>query len=76
MLAKLSLTLALSHEPDVLIMDEPTSGLDPLIREEFLDGVLRVLCEEEKTVLFFEPHAERRAADRGSRGADLRGAAC
>jgi len=52
MLAKLSLVLALSHEPEVLILDEPTSGLDPLIREEFLDGVLRVLCEGEKTVLF------------------------
>ena len=52
MLAKLSLTLALAHDPEVLILDEPTSGLDPLIREEFLDGVLRLLCEGQKTVLF------------------------
>jgi ABC-2 type transport system ATP-binding protein len=52
MLAKLSLTLALAHDPEVLILDEPTSGLDPLIREEFLDGVLRLLCEGQKAVLF------------------------
>lgn len=54
MLAKLSLLLALSHDPEVLILDEPTSGLDPLVREEFLDGVLRGICERERerTVLF------------------------
>jgi ABC-2 type transport system ATP-binding protein len=52
MLAKLSLLLALAHDPEVLILDEPTSGLDPLIREEFLDGVLRAICAEQRTVLF------------------------
>lgn len=52
MAVKLALLLAISHEPDVLILDEPTSGLDPLIREEFLDGVLRTICERERTVLF------------------------
>lgn len=52
MLAKLSLLLALAHEPEILILDEPTSGLDPLIREEFLDGVLRAICAERRTVLF------------------------
>jgi ABC-2 type transport system ATP-binding protein len=55
MAAKLALTLALSHEPEVLILDEPTSGLDPLVREEFLDGVLRTLAEGELTV-FFSSH--------------------
>ena len=52
MLAKLSLLLALVHDPEVLILDEPTSGLDPLVREEFLDGVLRGICQRERTVLF------------------------
>ena len=52
MTVKLALLLAIAHEPDVLILDEPTSGLDPLIREEFLDGVLRAVCERERTVLF------------------------
>jgi ABC-2 type transport system ATP-binding protein len=52
MLAKLSLLLAVAHEPELLILDEPTSGLDPIVREEFLDGVLRTICEAQRTVLF------------------------
>lgn len=52
MVAKLALLIAVAHEPELLILDEPTSGLDPVVREEFLDGVLRTLCERERTVLF------------------------
>jgi ABC-2 type transport system ATP-binding protein len=52
MLFKLTLGLAVSHEPDVLVLDEPLAGLDPLAREEFLDGVLRTICERGRTVLF------------------------
>ena len=52
MSAKLSLLLAIAHEPEVLILDEPTTGLDPMAREEFLDGVLHALCEGPRTVLF------------------------
>jgi len=52
MVVKLALLIATAHEPELLILDEPTSGLDPLIREEFLDGVLRAACERQRTVLF------------------------
>lgn len=52
MLAKLSLLLAISHEPELLILDEPTSGLDPIIREDFLEGVLCMPFERDHTVLF------------------------
>ena len=52
MLAKLSLVVALAHEPDLLVLDEPLSGLDPIARDEFLDGVLRGICGGERTVLF------------------------
>lgn len=40
MRAKVSLALALSHDPDLLILDEPTSGLDPLVRRDFLESMV------------------------------------
>ncbi len=52
MVVKLSLLLAVSHQPELLILDEPMSGLDPLMREEFLDGVLQTICQRQRTVLF------------------------
>ena len=52
MLAKLSLLLAVAHDPELLVLDEPMAGLDPIAREEFLDGVLRTICERGQTVLF------------------------
>ncbi|MBN1908962.1 MAG: ABC transporter ATP-binding protein [Pirellulales bacterium] len=55
-LAKLSLLLAVVHDPEVLILDEPMAGLDPVAREEFRDGVLRTVCERGHTV-FFSTHA-------------------
>jgi ABC-2 type transport system ATP-binding protein len=40
MRAKVSLALALSHNPELLILDEPTSGLDALVRREFLESMV------------------------------------
>ena len=51
MLVKLSLLLAVSHDPELLVLDEPMAGLDPVAREEFLDGVLRTICDRGQTVL-------------------------
>jgi ABC-2 type transport system ATP-binding protein len=51
MLVKLALLLAVAHEPELLLLDEPLSGLDPIAREEFLDGVLRTICDRGQTVL-------------------------
>ena len=42
MRAKVSLALALAHEPRVLILDEPTSGLDTMVRREFLEGMVDI----------------------------------
>src|SRR5215510_4395411 len=48
--AKVGLSLALAHNPEVLILDEPTSGLDLLVRREFLANMVR-LAGEGRTIL-------------------------
>lgn len=55
MRTKYAIALALSHDADLLIMDEPTSGLDPLVREELLDILYRLIEDERKSV-FFSTH--------------------
>jgi ABC-2 type transport system ATP-binding protein len=37
---KVALAAALPYRPKLLILDEPFSGLDPLVREEFMEGLL------------------------------------
>lgn len=37
---KMSLACALPYRPKLLVLDEPFSGLDPLVREEFMEGLL------------------------------------
>jgi ABC-2 type transport system ATP-binding protein len=37
---KMALACALPFRPKILILDEPFSGLDPLVREEFMEGLL------------------------------------
>ncbi|MEG0918310.1 MAG: ABC transporter ATP-binding protein [Anaerovoracaceae bacterium] len=51
MKVKYALTLALSHNAELLILDEPTSGLDPVSRDDLLD-VFMDLCDKGKTILF------------------------
>ena len=40
MRAKVGLSLAMAHDPDLLVLDEPTSGLDSLVRREFLESMV------------------------------------
>ena len=49
---KLMLSMALSHNANLLILDEPTSGLDPMMRDEFTDIIQNFVEDEEHTVLF------------------------
>jgi len=55
MMMKASLTMALSHHAELIIMDEPTSGLDPIFRRELLD-ILHQLMEDENKTIFFSTH--------------------
>jgi len=50
MRAKVSLALAMAHQPELLVLDEPTSGLDTLVRREFLESMVD-LAAEGRTVL-------------------------
>lgn len=37
---KMALMCALPYRPKLLVLDEPFSGLDPLVRDEFMEGLL------------------------------------
>ena len=65
MVAKLGLLIALAHRPELLVLDEPTSGLDPVIREDFLESVLRSDTMDQRTILFSSHHVDdvERVAD-------------
>ena len=49
---KFSLAVALSHDAKLIIMDEPTSGLDPIIRDEVLEILQKIIADGGKSILF------------------------
>lgn len=55
MMMKASLTIALSHQAELIIMDEPTSGLDPIFRRELLDIFRDLMVDGERTI-FLSTH--------------------
>lgn len=64
MQGKVSLALALAHEPKLLVLDEPTSGLDPLVRREFLESMVDVAAMGRTVLLSSHQIAEvERVAD-------------
>ena len=51
MKVKLSLALALAHNPELMILDEPTAGLDPVIRRDILERFRAFADDGKKSVL-------------------------
>ena len=50
--ARVGLTVALAHRPELLVMDEPSSGLDPVVRQDILSAIIRTIADAGQTVLF------------------------
>ena len=52
---RLSLAVAIIHEPEMLILDEPTSGVDPVARDHFWQ-LLVDLSRKERVTIFISTH--------------------
>jgi ABC-2 type transport system ATP-binding protein len=48
---KLAILLAIGFEPELLILDEPASTLDPVARARFLDLLLQIIQDENRTII-------------------------
>jgi ribosome-dependent ATPase len=58
---RLSLAVAVVHEPEMLILDEPTSGVDPLARDRFWE-LLIDLSRNQGVTIFVSTHFMNEAA--------------
>ena len=52
---RLSLAVALIHQPEMLILDEPTSGVDPVARDEFWQLLVEISRNQNVTI-FISTH--------------------
>lgn len=58
---RLSLAVAIVHEPEMLILDEPTSGVDPIARDAFWK-ILLDLSRNRNVTIFVSTHFMNEAA--------------
>jgi len=58
---RLSLAVAVVHNPDMLILDEPTSGVDPVARDDFWKLLIE-LSREQGVTIFISTHFMDEAA--------------
>ena len=52
---RLSLAVAMVHEPELLILDEPTSGVDPIARDAFWQLMID-LARQDRVTIFISTH--------------------
>ena len=58
---RLSLSVAVVHNPQILILDEPTSGVDPIARDDFWRLIIE-LSRKDKVTVFITTHFMNEAA--------------
>ncbi|CBS90565.1 ribosome-associated ATPase/putative transporter RbbA [Azospirillum lipoferum] len=58
---RLSLAVAILHEPELLILDEPTSGVDPVARDQFWRDLI-ALSRDQGVTIFVSTHFMNEAA--------------
>ncbi len=52
---QISLVLALSIRPQLILLDEPTAGLDPVVRRAFMQSIIEEVAERQTTI-FYSTH--------------------